>query len=54
MEVIEIQSEASVHVHHILTPEGFTAASIYTLSMRHRGHAFVCGQTYAHSDAQYQ
>lgn len=54
MEVIGIQSEASVHVHLIQTPERVTAAHIYTPSMRHRGHAFVCGQTYAHSDTQYQ
>lgn len=54
MEVIEIQSEASEHVHLIQAPERVTAAHIYTPSMRHRGHAFVCGQTYAHSDTQYQ
>lgn len=42
MAVIEIQSEASVHVHLIMTPEGVTAAHIYTPSMRHRGHAIVC------------
>lgn len=45
MEVMEIQSEASVHVQLIL---------IYIPSMRHRGHAIVCGQTHAHSDTQYQ
>lgn len=54
MEVIEIQSEAFVHVHLILTPEGVTAAHIYTPSMRQRGHAIVCAYTYTHSDTQYQ
>lgn len=53
MEVIEIQAEAFVHVHLILTPEGVTAAHIYT-AMRRRGHAIVCAHTYTHSDTQYQ
>lgn len=42
MEVIEIQSEASVHVHLILTPNGVTAAHIYIYSFYETQRSCYC------------